>query len=156
MVYFSATGNTKEAAEFIASTADVDLFELVPVSPYSDSDLDWTDISSRVVREHDNEDERYTPLVSESVDNWEEYDTVFIGYPIWWGLAAWPVNSFVEANNFTDKTVIPFCTSSSSGLGESAELLGQSAGTGTWLEGKNFSSGVTQQETAQWVDELNI
>ena len=123
IVYYSASGNTEEVANYIASATGGDLFEIVPTEIYTNADLDWTDDDSRVSREHDNEDERDVPLVSDTVDNWDEYDTVFIGYPIWWGIAAWPVDGFIKANDFTGKTVIPFCTSSSSGLGESGELL---------------------------------
>ncbi len=88
------------------------------------------------------------------MENWEDYDTVFIGYPIWWGIAAWPTDSFVKANDFTGKTVIPFCTSSSSGLGESGELLAEEAGTGNWLEGERFSSGVSEEKVKEWVGGL--
>lgn len=117
VVYYSASGNTEEVANYIASATDGDLFEIVPIEIYTGEDLDWTDKDSRVSKEHDNEDERNVPLVSDTVDNWDEYDTVFIGYPIWWGIAAWPVDGFIKANDFTGKTVIPFCTSASSGLG---------------------------------------
>ncbi len=155
VVYFSATGNTKQAAQYIASATGGDLFELEPVKPYSDADLKWNDENSRVVFEHDNPDERKVALVASTVDNFADYDTVFIGYPIWWGIAAWPVNGFVEANDFTGKTVIPFCTSASSGFGESGDLLKEAAKTGNWLEGIRFSSSVSQQEVAQWVDSLS-
>ena len=87
VVYYSATGNTENVANYIATATDGDLFELEPAEPYSDADLNWTDDNSRVVREHDNPDERDVPLVKSTVDNWGEYDTVFIGYPIWWGIA---------------------------------------------------------------------
>ena len=143
IVYYSASGNTEEVANYIASATGGDLFEIVPTEIYTNADLDWTDDDSRVSREHDNEDERDVPLVSDTVDNWDEYDTVFIGYPIWWGIAAWPVDGFIKANDFTGKTVIPFCTSSSSGLGESGELLEEMAGTGEWLEGDRFRSGAS-------------
>lgn len=76
-------------------------------------------------------------------------------YPIWWGIAAWPVNGFIEANDFTGKTVVPFCTSSSSGLGESGNLLAELSGTGTWLEGERFSSGVTEEAVQTWIESLN-
>lgn len=154
VVYYSSTGNTKEAAELIAAATGGDLFELVPSDPYTDEDLNWNDENSRVVYEHENPDERAVPLVSSVPENFSEYDTVFIGYPIWWGIAAWPVNSFIEANDFTGKTVIPFCTSASSGLGESGELLAEAAGTGNWLEGRRFSSGVTQSEIEEWLNDL--
>ncbi len=156
VVYFSATGNTESAANYIAQATGGDLFELVPSDPYTDADLDWTDDNSRVSREHENESERNVALEQSAVDNWSEYDTVFIGYPIWWGIAAWPVDTFIEANDFTGKTVIPFCTSSSSGLGDSGELLAEAAGTGNWLEGERFSSGVSQSQVTEWVDSLDL
>ena len=95
-------------------------------------------------------------LTTTQVENWDSYDTVFIGYPIWWGIAAWPVDGFVEANDFTGKTVIPFCTSSSSGLGESGELLAELAGTGDWQEGQRFRSSVSQEDVNEWVDSLGL
>ena len=156
VVYFSATGNTEQAAGYIAELTGGDLFELEPAQPYTDDDLDWTDDNSRVVYEHDNPDDRHVELTADTVENWDSYDTVFIGYPIWWGIAAWPVDTFVENNDFTGKTVIPFCTSSSSGLGESGQLLADLAGTGDWLEGQRFSSGVTQAEVQEWLDGLNL
>lgn len=151
VVYFSASGNTEEAAGYIAEATGGDLFSLEPVEPYTDDDLNWRDDDSRVVYEHDNENAREVALVADTLENWDEYDTVFIGYPIWWGIAAWPVNGFVKANDFTGKTVIPFCTSSSSGLGESGTLLRDMAGTGNWLEGERFSSGVSADEVTAWV-----
>lgn len=154
VVYYSATGNTENVANYIAAATNGDLFKLEPAEPYSDADLNWTDDNSRVVREHDNPDERDVALVKSTVENWDEYDTVFIGYPIWWGIAAWPVNGFIEANDFTGKTVIPFCTSSSSGLGESGELLAQMAGTGDWQEGQRFRSGVSKSDVTAWVESL--
>ena len=156
VVYYSATGNTENVANYIATATDGDLFELEPAEPYSDADLNWTDDNSRVVREHDNPDERDIALVKSTVENWDEYDTIFIGYPIWWGIAAWPVNGFIEANDFTGKTVIPFCTSSSSGLGESGELLAEMAGTGDWLTGERFRSGVDEADVQEWVNGLGL
>lgn len=152
VVYYSATGNTENVANYIATATDGDLFELEPAEPYSDADLNWTDDNSRVVREHDDESLRDIELVADTVENWDSYDTVFIGYPIWWGIAAWPVNGFIEANDFTGKTVIPFCTSSSSGLGESGELLAEMAGTGDWQEGQRFRSGASESDVAAWVE----
>ena len=89
-------------------------------------------------------------------DNWESYDTVLIGYPIWWGIAAWPTNAFVQANDFTGKTVIPFCTSSSSGLGESGSLLEEAANGGTWQDGYRFSSNPSDDEIHEWTDSLSL
>lgn len=154
VVYYSATGNTEAVAKDIAAATGADLFELEPVEPYSDEDLNWRDEDSRVVYEHDNPDARVVELVESTVPDWESYDTVFIGYPIWWGIAAWPVDGFVSANDFTGKTVIPFCTSSTSGLGESGERLEEAAGTGNWLEGERFASGVSDEEILTWVEGL--
>ena len=114
VVYYSATGNTQNVANIIADITGGDLFELEPVEPYTDEDLNYSDENSRVSREHEDESLRNVELTSTTVDNWDSYDTVFIGYPIWWGEAAWPVDSFVENNDFTGKTVIPFATSASS------------------------------------------
>lgn len=154
VVYYSATRNTERVANYIAAATNGDLFKLEPVNPYSDADLNWTDDNSRVVREHDNPDERDVPLVKSTVDNWGEYDTVFIGYPIWWGIAAWPVDGFIESNDFTGKTVIPFATSSSSGLGESGKLLAELAGTGDWQTGERFRSGASESDVIAWVESL--
>lgn len=156
VVYYSATGHTENAANIIAQATGGDLFELEPADPYTDEDLDWTDDNSRVTVEHDNPDQRDVELVADTVDNWDSYDTVFIGYPIWWGIAAWPVDTFVEANDFTGKTVIPFCTSSSSELGESGELLAEMAGTGDWLEGMRFRSSVDEADVQEWIDSLGV
>ena len=156
VVYYSATGNTEEVANAIAAATGADVFELEPADPYTDEDLNWTDENSRVTVEHDNPDQRDVELVADTVDNWEEYDTVFIGYPIWWGIAAWPVDTFVEANDFTGKTVIPYCTSSSSDLGESGQLLAEMAGTGDWQEGMRFRSGVDEADVQEWVNGLGL
>ena len=155
VVYFSATGNTEQAANYIAQVTGGDLFELVPTQPYTSDDLNWTDDNSRVVREHDNPDQRNVELEQDTVENWDSYDTVYIGYPIWWGIAAWPVDTFVQANDFTGKTVIPFCTSSSSGLGDSGRLLADLAGTGDWQQGQRFSSRVTLEEVQSWIDSMS-
>lgn len=156
VAYFSATGNTEAAAGYIADAANADLFEITPADPYTADDLNWTDPDSRVVYEYENPDARDIALATDTPENWEDYDTVFIGYPIWWGVAAWPVSSFVEANDFTGKTVIPFCTSSSSGLGESGDLLEELAGTGAWLEGQRFRSSVSEADVADWVNGLAL
>ena len=156
VVYYSATNNTEAVAGYIAEATGADIFELIPTEPYTSDDLDWTDRDSRVSREHDDESLRAVELESAVPDNWGDYDTVFIGYPIWWGIAAWPVNGFIAANDFTGKTVIPFCTSSSSGLGESGELLEEAAGTGNWLEGQRFRSGASEDDVKDWVASLEL
>ena len=156
VVYYSASGNTETAANYIAQATGGDIFEITPVEPYTSDDLNWTDDNSRVSREHEDESLRDVELTTTEVENWDSYDTVFIGYPIWWGIAAWPVDGFVEANDFSGKTVIPFCTSSSSGLGQSGELLAQLAGTGDWQEGQRFRSSASQEDVNEWVDSLGL
>ena len=156
VVYYSATGNTETVANYIAEATGGDIFEITPAEPYTDDDLNWTDENSRVTREHEDESLRDVELTTTQVENWDSYDTVFLGYPIWWGIAAWPVDGFVEANDFTGKTVIPFCTSSSSGLGESGELLAELAASGDWQEGQRFRSSVSQEDVNEWVDSLGL
>lgn len=156
VVYYSATGNTEQVANYIANITGGDLFELEPAEPYTSDDLDWTDDNSRVSQEYYDESLRDVELVADTVENWDSYDTVFIGYPIWWGIAAWPTDGFVEANDFTGKTVIPFCTSSSSGLGESGELLAELAGTGDWQEGMRFRSSASEADVQEWIDSLGL
>lgn len=156
VVYFSASGNTERVGSVIAGAVNGDTFELIPKNQYTDDDLDWTNDKSIVNSEHDDESKRNIELESTTPENWDNYDTVFIGYPIWWGIAAWPVDNFVKNNNFDGKTVIPFCTSTNSGLGESGELLKDMAGTGNWLEGERFSSRVSDEEVTDWVNGLNL
>lgn len=156
VVYYSATGSTKAVAQTIADTANADLFEITPVDPYTSDDLNWTDDNSRVSVEHNDESKRDVKLTKTTPDNWEQYDTVFVGYPIWWGIAAWPVNNFINGNDFSGKTVIPFCTSASSGLGESGSLLAEMADTGNWQDGERFSSGASSDDVANWVNGLEL
>lgn len=156
VVYYSASGNTERVAKDIAEAAGADLFEIVPTEVYTSEDLNWTNPDSRVSREHDDESLRDVPLTTTEVPDWDSYDTVFIGYPIWWGIAAWPVDTFVKNNDFTGKTVIPFATSSSSGMGQSGSLLADMAGTGEWQEGQRFSSGVSGDDVQSWVNGLGL
>ena len=156
VVYYSASGNTERVAKDIAEAAGADLFEIVPTEVYTSEDLNWTNSDSRVSREHDDESLRDVPLTTTEVPDWDSYDTVFIGYPIWWGIAAWPVDTFVKNNDFTGKTVIPFATSSSSGMGQSGSLLADMAGTGEWQEGQRFSSGVSSGDVQSWVNGLGL
>lgn len=154
VVYFSAQGHTESVAKKIADNLNADIFEIVPKDEYTSSDLDWTDNNSRVSREHDDESLRNVELSNAKVDNFDKYDTVLIGYPIWWGIAAWPVNSFVKANDFNGKTVIPFCTSSSSLIGDSGKLLEDDANGGTWKEGQRFSSSASLSDIKTFTDSL--
>ena len=156
VAYYSAQGHTKTVAENIATEAKAELFEIVPTEIYSDDDLNWTNSDSRVSREHDDESLRTVPLKETTPANWANYDTVLIGYPIWWGIAAWPVDNFVKDNDFSGKKVIPFCTSSSSALGQSGTLLANMAGAGNWQEGMRFSSSASASTVQDWVKGLNL
>ena len=154
VVYYSATGTTEKVAGMIADADGGALYELEPVQAYTAEDLDWTNSGSRVSREHENEAERDVELVAATVDDFQDVSVVYLGYPVWWGIAAWPVNNFVKNNDFSGKTVIPFCTSASSGIGDSGRLLSEMAGTGNWLEGKRFSSGTSAEEVREWLEGL--
>ena len=156
VVYYSASGNTERVAKDIAEAAGADLFEIVPTEVYTSEDLNWTNSDSRVSREHDDESLRDVPLTTTEVPDWDSYDTVFIGYPIWWGIAAWPVDTFVKNNDFTGKTVIPFATSSSSGMGQSGTLLEEMANGGTWQSGQRFSSGASSSTVRDWAAALGL
>ena len=154
VVYFSAQGHTEEVANQIASNLGADIFEITPVDAYTSDDLDWTDDNSRVSREHNDESLQNVELTTTEVPNWDSYDTVLLGYPIWWGDAAWPVNTFVENNNFDGKTVIPFCTSASSSIGQSDTRLAELASAGNWQSGHRFSSNASTDEIKQFTDSL--
>ena len=155
VVYYSAQKHTKAVAEKIAENLNADIFEIVPEEIYTEEDLNWTNRNSRVSREHNDESLRDVKLETTEVENWENYDTVLIGYPIWWGIAAWPVDTFVKANDFNGKTVIPFCTSTSSGFGQSGKLLEEEANGGNWLDGHRFNERPSDSDIKKWVDSLN-
>lgn len=155
VVYFSATGTTKRVAKMIASATNADIFELTPTDPYTSDDLNYNDRNSRVYKEHDDASMRDIKLTADTVENFAQYDTVYIGYPIWWGEAAWPVNGFVKANDFSGKTVIPFCTSASSGVGDSAKALEELAKGGNWKDGTRFSGSTDSNDIAEWISAGN-
>lgn len=154
VVYFSATGSTEKVANYIADATDADIFELEPVNTYTSDDLNYNNPSSRVSREHDDISLQDIELVKVTPDSWEEYDVIFLGYPIWWHAAAWPVNHFVTDNDFTGKTIIPFCTSASYSLEGSDEKLAAMTTTGNWKPGHRFSSSASEQTVRDWVDSL--
>ncbi len=171
VAYYSASGTTKAVAQKIASYLGADLFEVVPKDDYTSSDLDWTNKKSRVCREHDAifgskangsttvEDlKKVSVAMKNPTPDLSKYDTVFIGAPVWWGIAAWPVNAFVEGADFKGKTVVPFCTSMSSGLGRCGELLHEFAGAsnGNWLTGKRFGTRANASEVQTWLDSLGV
>lgn len=154
VVYFSAQNHTRNVATKIAANVGADIFEIEPVQAYTEDDLSWTDSESRVSREHNDESLQTIELRNTTVPNWDEYKTVYIGYPIWWGGSAWPVDSFVKKVDFGDKTVIPFCTSHSSGLGTSDTDLKAKATGGNWRPGHRFSQDATDAEIKTWTDSL--
>lgn len=157
IVYYSATGNTKDVADRIASNLNADLFEITPKNVYTSDDLDWTNSDSRVSKEHDDEKLRDIELVTSTVKDWSKYDTVIIGYPIWWGEAAWPVNNFIKNNNFNHKDIYTFCTSESSSVGETFTLLQEMAQSGNWVAGIRFSEEPSDAEITVFTDSiLNI
>ena len=156
VAYYSAQGHTAAVAQTIADELGTDLFEVTPTEPYSDDDLNWTDDSSRVTREHEDESLRDVVLTQVTPNGWENYDTVLVGYPIWWGVAAWPIGDFISGNDWGGKTVVPFCTSTSSGLGQSGELLAEAAGSGEWQKGQRFSSSADESEVRDWVSGLGL
>lgn len=158
VVYYSNTGRTAQVARDIAGATGGDLLKLQTEQPYTAADMDYTNSSSRVTKEHDNPAlQDQVKLTNGKPANWAEYNTVFVGYPIWWGIAAWPVNQFFTENDFTGKTVIPFATAYSSGLGQSADLLKAKAGNrGTWLKGRCFTGSIDDSEVTSWVESLNL
>ena len=154
VVYFSATGTTRGVAEKLAEGLSADLYEIVPEEPYTDADLNYNDSKSRTSIEMD--DKTCRPAIAGELPDVTAYDTVFIGYPIWWGDTPRIVSNFVERVDLTDKTLAVFFTSGSSGLGNSMKHLEEQAGAGTWLEGKRFTSGTTVEELVNWAGSLGI
>lgn len=152
VAYFSASGNTEGIAQAIADELGADVFVIEPTDPYTEEDLGYNNSDSRTSRERDDPN-RSVELERIVPDGFDSYDTVFLGYPIWWGNASWVMDNFVSGNDFTGKTVIPFCTSGSSPIGSSAEDLAAMAGTGEWLEGRCFGAGAVDDASA-WLGEL--
>lgn len=154
VAYFSATNTTEGVAEQIANGLNADLYEIVPAEPYTDADLDYNDNNSRSTLEMNNPDAR--PAISGSVENMEQYDIVFIGYPIWWSEAPRIVSTFVESYDFSGKTIVPFCTSGGSGIGSSASNLEQLTSGATWLDGQRLNGGDSQDTIMEWVSSLGL
>ena len=152
VAYFSASGRTKKAAERLAKAAGADLFEIKPVVPYSSADLNWTDKGSRSSVEMNDPASR--PGIAEGLSNMDSYDTVFIGFPIWWYVAPTIINTFLESYDLTGKTIIPFATSGGSGMGKTNEKLEPSCPGAVLKEGKVFSGQATRQEIADWANQF--
>ena len=154
VVYLSMSGNTQSVAQEIADTTGGDLFQLEPDPSFTSEDLNWTNRDSRVVREYENEEQRTRTLANPTPDNWDDYDTIFVGYPLWWQQAPWPMEQFFTQNDFSGKTVIPFVTSTSSPIGTSAQNAEKLAGSGDWQEGRRFSQSDNSSEVVDWLKEL--
>ena len=154
IAYFSATNNTENIANHLNDILDADLYEIVPEQPYTADDLNYNDSSSRSSQEMNDPDSR--PVISGNVENMEQYDVIFLGYPIWWGEAPRIINTFLESYDLSGKTIVPFCTSASSPLGSSATKLQDVTDSATWLEGQRFSGGASVSDVQSWVDSLNL
>lgn len=155
VAYFSATGTTKTLAGYISEVTGGDLYEIVPEIPYTSDDLNYSDNNSRSTREQNDESAR--PAISDSVENMDQYDTIFLGYPIWWGEAPRIINTFMESYDFSGKTIVPFCTSGGSGIGASARNLHDLAAPDvTWLDGERLSSGISHDEMVSWIKGLSL
>ena len=152
VIYFSGKGTTRGVAERLAAVTGGDLYEIVPAQPYTDADQNYNDSDSRTSIEQ-NDPEARPELAGESIDP-TEYATVYLGYPIWWGQAPRILSTFVESHDFTSCTVIPFCTSGSSPIGNSGKTLADQAGTGTWLEGRRFDGSVSEADLSAWADSM--
>lgn len=151
VTYFSASGVTKRVAEHLAKVTDADLFEIKPAVPYSHADLDWTNKKSRSSVEMNNPDSR--PEIAKRLSNIEEYDTVFIGFPIWWYVAPTIINTFIESYDFKGKTIIPFATSGGSGMGKTVEVLKSLCPNANWEKGKMLNR-VSDHELKDWLKGL--
>ncbi len=152
VVYFSATGTTKGVAEKIAGITGADTYEIKAAQEYTDADLNWNDSDSRSTKEQN--DSSVRPEIGSEAVSLDGYTTIYIGYPIWWGEEPRIMDTFVESYSFDGITMIPFCTSSSSGIGRSGQNLADNAGTGTWLDGMRFGAGASEDEIRSWIEGL--
>ena len=154
VAYFSATGNTENIAEHLVSILDADLYEIVPQVPYTSEDLNYSNDDCRANQEQNDPTAR--PAISGGVENMEDYEAIFLGYPIWWGDAPKIISTFLETYDFDGKTIVPFCTSGSSSIGGSVSDLEALTDGATWLEGQRFSGTASQETISQWVDSLGL
>ncbi len=155
VAYFSATGTTKTLAEYAADAMGADLYEIVPEEPYTDDDLNYSDRNTRATVEQN--DKNVRPAISGSVENMDQYEILFLAYPIWWGEEPRIMDTFVEAYDFSGKTVVPFCTSGGSGIGSSGEnMQSLSTGDATWLDGERLSSSSSREDMVDWINGLGL
>lgn len=153
VAYFSATGTTQPLAEYAADILNADIYEIVPEDSYTDEDLEYYS-GGRADQEQDDPSAR--PAISGSVEDMDSYDIVFIGYPIWHGQAPRIISTFLESYNFSGKTIVPFCTSHSSGIGSSDTNLHGLADGANWLEGSRFAAGTSRNEIESWIGGLDL
>lgn len=154
VAYFSATGNTENIAEHLSAILAADLYELVPEVPYTSEDLNYSNDDCRANQEQN--DPAARPAISGGVENMEDYEVVFLGYPIWWGNAPKIISTFLESYDFDGKTIVPFCTSGSSGIGQSAVDLESLTEGAVWLNGQRFSGSASRETVEHWVDSLGL
>ena len=150
---FSATRTTLGVAEKIAAIEGADLYEITAAEPYSTADLNWNDSGSRSTKEQN--DKNAHPAIGSDPVDLDGYTKIYVGFPIWWGEEPRILDTFVESYDFDGITMIPFCTSASSGIGRSGQNLAERAGSGNWLEGKRFSGGVSEADLRAWIEGLN-
>lgn len=148
--YFSASGVTKKVAEKVASTVNGDLFEIEPVEKYTDADLDWTDKESRSTIEM--KDKLSRPQIKEKVSNIDEYDTIILGFPVWWYTAPTIINTFIEENNLKEKNVYVFVTSGSSSQAGSFKDLKETYPDINFVSAKRFTTSVEDSELKEWIN----
>ena len=154
VAYFSASGVTAKVAETLSEAIGADLYEIEPAVPYTKKDLNWMDKKSRSTVEMNDPASR--PAIAGMRDNMEDYDTVFVGFPIWWYVAPHIINTFLESYDLTGKTIVPFATSGGSDMGKTNEKLMPSCAGAKLIEGKVFNHSASHEELAAWVDGLHI
>ena len=155
VVYFSCTGNTHSVALHIANALKADIHEIRPAVPYTSADLNWRDSSSRSSMENNNPSSR--PEISGTPINMDQYDIIFLGYPIWWGQAPKIIYTFMDRYNFSGKTIVPFCTSGSSPIGSSAaNLHNLTTASTTWLSGARFAANASRSSIVTWLNGLKL
>ena len=152
IIYFSATGTTKKVAGYIKNATNGDLIEIIPKEKYTDSDLNYGNNNSRATKEQN--DSKARPAISNNI-NTDSYDIIYLGYPIWWGDVPKIILTFLDNHNLDGKTVIPFCTSGSTGISDSLNTLKNYNKNVNWIDGKRFSSSATEDEVTNWVNGLN-
>ena len=154
VAYFSASGVTAKLAKTLAEAIGADIFEIAPKVPYTTADLDWMDKNARSTIEMNDPTSR--PEIATKCDKMSEYDTIFVGFPIWWYVAPTIINTFLESYDLAGKTIIPFATSGGSGMGKTNERLAPSCKGAKLLDGKRFSSSASPAELSVWVDGLAL